>query len=446
MIGMTWAERLDQCIRFLMYVLIFWMPYSQAVIEVCVVLALLLWIIKRAVLFSLTDKTKMSLVETASCFIKSFRPPRNSLTLPIFVFLGLCLVSAIFSEYSSKAMHGLVSKICEWFVIFFLVCESFKNRKHVHIALTTLTITILALALDSIQQYYITHRDIFMGREIVPGERATGSFEAPSGLGAVYTIMLPLFAVQLFDKARTLRYRGFILGTIFLFVWSLILSFSRGAILGVTLSVFLTVFVYCYHLKQRKLKAYLSLYIAALIIIGLSKISLGEYSQFGFLNRKTSDFRVIVWTDTFKMIKDKPFLGHGVNTYMTVFQEKYRRKVLKSYSNRIIYTMYSPTFAHNCFLQIWAESGLFSLLAFLWILLILFRDSVRQIIKFYFEKDRFLFFSFGLLSGLFAFLTQSFFDTNFYSLQLSSYFWYMAGLMMVINGFSIQKERVGQHA
>ncbi|MGE0268334.1 MAG: O-antigen ligase family protein [Candidatus Omnitrophota bacterium] len=443
---MHWTERLDQWIRFLMYVLIFWMPYSQAVIEVCVGLAFLLWIVKRVVLFCLTDKTKMSVVEHGIYFIKSFRPPRNGLTLPIFIFLGFCLASAILSEYSSKAIHGLISKTCEWFVIFFLVCESFKNRKHVHIALTTLTITIIALALDSIQQYYITHRDIFMGRMIKPGARATGSFEAPSSLGAIYTILLPLFALQLFDRAKMPKVRGFILGAIFIFIWSLVLSFSRGAILGIGLSGLFIVFTVLYHLKQEKVKAYVILYLAGLMIVVMSKISLGDYPQFGFLNRRTSDFRIVVWEDTFKMIKDRPLLGHGPNTYMRVFNEKYRRKALGKYRHLMTYSNHSPTFAHNCFLQIWAETGIFSLGAFFWILFRLFKDSIRQIKIFFVDKDDGLFLAFGLLSGLVAFLTQSFFDTNFYSLQLSSYFWYMAGLLMVINGFSIQKERGGQYA
>lgn len=423
-----------------MYILIFWMPYSQAVIEITVILALILWIIKRILVFSAIDRISMSWGKTAVCFLKSFGPPRNQLTTPIFVFLGFCLVSAVLSDSFSNAVHGLITKTCEWFVIFFLVCESFREKKHVLITLTALIISGCALALDSFWQYYITHRDIFLGRTIEPGARAIGSFEAPSSLGAVYTILLPLIAFMFLDKTRKWWMRVFILGVVVIFTWSMILSFSRGAILGVSMSGFFVIFVFLYHLQQKKVKAYVCLYAAALLIIMMSKISLGEYSQFGFLNRSTSDFRIILWDDTFKMIKDKPFFGHGTNTYMKVFKEKYRRKALGKYLHYMTYSDHSPTYAHNCYLQIWAEAGIFSLIAFLWILFRLFKDSIRHIKILFNNNDQFKFLSLGLLSGLVAFLTQSFFDTNFYSLQLSSYFWFMAGIQMVINRTTMEQE------
>ncbi|MBP9855449.1 MAG: O-antigen ligase family protein [Candidatus Omnitrophica bacterium] len=222
------------------------------------------------------------------------------------------------------------------------------------------------------------------------------------------------------------------------------MSFSRGAMLGVCMGIGFSVFVFFYHLRQKKIQAYAVLYAAGLLIIIVSKISLGESAQFGFLNRET-DTRKSVWVDTFKMIKDRPFFGHGSNTYMEVFQDKYRSYSIKKYYETIEFVKHAPTYAHNCFLQIWAETGIFSLLAFLWILFKMFQDSIRQIKIFFRQHDHFLFISMGLLSGLFAFLTQSFFDTNFYSLQLSAYFWYMAGIVMVINRFTIQQEGVGQH-
>lgn len=424
-----------------MYVLIFWMPYSQAVIETTVIMALILWIIKRALVFSAIDKTAMSGQKKAVCFLKSFGPVRNQLTLPIFIFLGFCLVSAVFSDFSAKAVHGLFSKTCEWFVIFFLVCESFREKKHVRSAVTVLIITGCALALDSFWQYYFSHRDIFLGRTIEPGARATASFEAPSGLGAVYTILLPMFTSMLFVTTKKWWVSILKFGIIIIFTWSMILSFSRGSIFGVILSGFFVLFVFHYHIKLNKVKAYACLFAAALLIIVMSKISLGEFSQLGFINRKTSDFRIILWDDTFKMIKDKPFFGHGTNTYMQIFNEQYRRKAVGQYQHYTNYSDHLPTYAHNCFLQIWAETGIFGLLAFLWILFRLFADSIKQIRKLFNHNDPFKFLSLGLLAGLFAFLTQSFFDTNFYSLQLSSYFWFMAGIQMVIN--QITKEQEG---
>lgn len=38
----------------------------------------------------------------------------------------------------------------------------------------------------------------------------------------------------------------------------------------------------------------------------------------------------------------------------------------------------------------------------------------------------------GLLSGIFAFLLQSFVDNHFYSLQLSVYLWFLVGIFVVM--------------
>lgn len=120
------------------------------------------------------------------------------------------------------------------------------------------------------------------------------------------------------------------------------------------------------------------------------------------------------------MIMERPFFGHGINTYMRIFQE-YSREA-----------KWSPTYAHNCFLQLIAETGILGLMSFLYIFVELFRNVLRQIEDQKIQGELRLILI-GLLSGMVAFLIQSFFDTTLYSLQLSIYFWYMVGILMTAN-------------
>jgi len=60
----------------------------------------------------------------------------------------------------------------------------------------------------------------------------------------------------------------------------------------------------------------------------------------------------------------------------------------------------------------------------LWIVLELFKSGIRALKRY---KDPLLL---GLLAGLLAFLTHSFFDTHLYALQLTALFWFMVGLMV----------------
>jgi O-antigen ligase len=78
-------------------------------------------------------------------------------------------------------------------------------------------------------------------------------------------------------------------------------------------------------------------------------------------------------------------------------------------------------YAHNCYLQIWAEAGIFTLLSFLAFLVILLIKGIRA-----FRKNK-SFILLGLICGILGFAVHSFFDTHLYSLQLSALFWLMSG-------------------
>ncbi|MCX5713487.1 MAG: O-antigen ligase family protein, partial [Candidatus Omnitrophica bacterium] len=131
------------------------------------------------------------------------------------------------------------------------------------------------------------------------------------------------------------------------------------------------------------------------------------------------------WLIAGKMIAAHPFLGTGVGTFMANFS-KYLPKE-------------APAYAHNCYLQIWAETGIFSLLSFIAFTASLLYLGVR---KFIVSAD---FLLLGLLGGTAGFLAHSFFDTNLYSLRLAVLFWAWLGLIAArinaFNGVELRAER-----
>jgi O-antigen ligase len=82
------------------------------------------------------------------------------------------------------------------------------------------------------------------------------------------------------------------------------------------------------------------------------------------------------------------------------------------------------SYAHNCFLQIWVETGIFSLISFMIFVISLVYRGVK---KFLVSKDLVFL---GLLSGVVGFLAHSFFDNNLYSLRLAIVFWAWVGLII----------------
>jgi O-antigen ligase len=135
----------------------------------------------------------------------------------------------------------------------------------------------------------------------------------------------------------------------------------------------------------------------------------------------TIAWRLEVWQDSMLMIKDRPLFGHGVNTYMPLFQG-YRRQI-HNY----------PTYAHNCFIQLACEIGLLGVAAFGWIFLRLFLDGWRRIRTMALGQDGLPLLSLGLLASIGAYLVHSFFDTNLYSLQLGVLLWFLVALQYKVN-------------
>jgi O-antigen ligase len=91
-------------------------------------------------------------------------------------------------------------------------------------------------------------------------------------------------------------------------------------------------------------------------------------------------------------------------------------------------------YAHNCYLQIWAETGIFSLLSFLGFLWLLLRQGIRA-----FKKTQ-NYIVLGLTCGLFGYLVHASLDVHFYSLQLAVLFWMWAGILSAASTIALKRE------
>lgn len=135
-----------------------------------------------------------------------------------------------------------------------------------------------------------------------------------------------------------------------------------------------------------------------------------------------------MWKTAWNMIRNNPFLGQGLNTFMANYVR------FKPLEGQIIGSGIS--YAHNCFLQIAAEIGIFGLLSFLWIVLRATLDSInkQRIIKNGFLSSMHL----GLFCGIIAFLIYSAFETSLYSFRLAILFWYSLGLLMALSRIGVK--------
>ncbi|HNV24235.1 MAG TPA: O-antigen ligase family protein, partial [Candidatus Omnitrophota bacterium] len=388
-----------------------------AILEICVVLATLLWLAKRAILV----KAKEIL------WNQFLNPPSSVLNKPIGFFLLACLLSVFLSVSPKISWMGFFFKTLEWFVIYFLILDVFKSTKHLWIALGLFVFTSFITSIDSIIQFHITGKDLLLGREIpVSFYRATAAFKHANLLGAYLTIFIP-FCFLLFFISTKLRFK-LLRSLIFIFsVWALIIAYSRGAWLAVIFSFCVIPFLFLW-LKFFIKKSFVVLIAFVVIIPVLVKVSffLERYkAPTTGVSDNSVPWRLERSKEALEMFKERPVFGYGLNTFMRSY-EKYQ-DVYKTAATRVF-----PTYVHNCYLQILIETGVLGFGTFLWILYVFINYVLNQI-KIQYKKN--IFFSalsMGLLLGIFAFLAHSFVDTHFYSVQISNYLWVHIGLLMVL--------------
>ena len=121
--------------------------------------------------------------------------------------------------------------------------------------------------------------------------------------------------------------------------------------------------------------------------------------------------RISLWKKSFIIIDNHPLFGTGLNTYAQVSPHYYVPRAGNEYP-------------HNSYLHMAAEIGVLGLCSFLWMVVTLFWCGIVAL------KNRGDPLLNGYYSGITAYLVQSFFDTNVYSLQLGIFFWIIIGITL----------------
>lgn len=409
------CQRIDNIIRFLLYGVIFWIPYSPAIVETCIVFSIFLWILKRFILFFSSGLKKKDGREKLSLLFKSFKVQHTYLNGAIGYFILACGFSLLATWFFPQAIRGFFYKTLEWFVVYFLVVEVFQKPKHVFVALGVLSFTAFSSCLDALYQYHFSGKDIFFGHSL-NGGGATAGFKHYNNFGGFLTFVVPLF-FSLVLIYRQSRYFFLAVLMFALSLWAAVITLSRGTWVGIFIGTLMFLFILD---KKKILYVCLGVFFGMVALYLFSNTDTQEKLRIDFHNvQGTFLGRAELWKESRAMIKDRPLFGHGPNMFMGVFQA-YRLNASEA-----------PTYAHNCYIQIIAELGFVGLGCFLWMMFISLKKPFLTLRTAAFNHDRWPYVTLALMSGMLAFLIHSFFDTDFYSLQLSIYFWYMAGLLSI---------------
>ncbi len=399
---------LNNFIEINILLVLFCLPFSKTVVEICVTLSIAAFFVKKI------------FVE------KSF-----ALGVGRNVLIGLSLY-ALFSLISlansqalfMSSLQAFFSKILKWIIFFIVTADTIRTPKQARRIFVTMVFSCALILFDAIYQQYMTGRDFlhypnrypvfkFHARKTGGMSFPTASFPYPNDFSSWINIYLFTFvSMAIFNLKESRIYRGAAAILSAFLAFFLFLTTSSSALLGALLSLAAIVFM---NIRRLLVPVVIVLIVAALAVSFIPYLK--SYLSKGTMDKVLSiNDRKDMWSAGWRIFKQHPVIGNGVNTFFEHFkqfredEDKYRK----------------GSYAHNCYLQMAADIGVLGLASFLYFILVALYSNMRKMIKKTADFGNSL--GLGLLLGIVAFLTQAFFDTNLYSLNLAALFWVAIGI------------------
>jgi len=297
-------------------------------------------------------------------------------------YLLLWLAAALFSAFSapvfSDALEFLI-KQASFFLVYRLALFYFAPEKRERGAFILLAGAALAAAY-AVLQY--AGADFIKWSIYIPGTMGNPN------LVAEYLLMaLPLSFYMAFSGGRKNAALG---AAFFMLVFSgLIVTKSRAGFVGLIISVLVFFFFYTRSLsplfglfiKNNRKRLVASALIAAAAVVaviaatGILSEMLTVYDEMAsvFRGNTSGSVRITLWKTALAVIRDHSFAGCGTGGYRHFYTKYQPYDFMKFVAHFVVHKQ-----AHNDFLQIWAENGIFALGFFLAALAVCFAALARK--------------------------------------------------------------------
>jgi len=357
------------------------------------------------------------------------------LTLPVLAFLAMALASFIAGLANAPLTQTVARHFAEIILsilLFFLMTDTVRDAPRLRLITRFLIIGGSLAALLAVMLYLLpeqTSMNLLSSLRVFnypegPGvlryirddpslpQRATGTSIDPNALGGLLIMMVTLTVPQLFTKQPVLR-RGWLISGLALMALALLLSFSRGSLVGVVVAVGALGVV-----RYRKLLPIMLIALALVLILPQTQGYVTHFfdglqvlgdAQGGDLS---TQMRVGEYTDALILIQRYPIFGVGftgtpdIDTYLKVA---------------------------NLYLMMASEMGLVGLAAFLIVMATLFGSAwrVRARVS---DRPELEPIWWGFHTALFGALIGGVFDHYFFNLDFHhsvTLFWLYVGLAAV---------------
>jgi O-antigen ligase len=275
----------------------------------------------------------------------------NWLYLPLFGLGAFALVQCTFGL--SVYPHLTKLELLRWgayVLFFFLTVESFRSLEQARWFIWFLVIFGFAVSLFAIVQHFTSNdQTIYWSVPLASGGNVFGPYVNRDDFAGFVEVIAPLGLALLFFRAVHREHTALLLLFTIVPIGALMLSASRGGIIGLFFEIALLVFLSrANEIGRKQLLAITGLVLVAgtfIVWLGVSE----AIQKFELLSSSemSTDTRVAMYHDTWHIFADHPWAGTGLGTLQATFPR---------YAS--FYNGFAVDHAHNDYLELLADTGI----------------------------------------------------------------------------------------
>lgn len=326
---------------------------------------------------------------------------------PWLMFLLSALgLSFFFSNNHMASLMGMAIFTSQ--LLFYIMIRSKVKTKENNLTLIRylLITSLFVTAFGVFQYYFINHMPTdWIDKDLYKNisNRAFSTLYNPNVLGS-YLIIIISITLAGFNPSRNISNKLVPLVILVLSYLCMILTFSRGAWLGLAASI-LVIFIFS------KEKPYIITVLGATLLLTLPEFdAVLSRVNIGFLsNDSSNEYRWYLWKVAFKTFTENPLFGTGIGSFGFA---------LPSHAQAAGYLV---SHAHNIYLHLLAEIGLVGFIAFFSYIGIAVYVAYRMMKSSHCKQTRKL--SIGVMAACIGLMVHGTVDATLYLPQLSVFIW-----------------------
>ncbi len=342
---------------------------------------------------------------------KSFNKKFGIVGMFVALMLAVYAISALnsFAKTSSIKIFAVYAVMMSFF---FVVINTIKTKKMFKDLCRAFAISGFLVCLYGLYQYFsgVAGTEKWFDEEMFEGMtvRIYSTLENPNVLGEYILLVFPVTIGLMWTAKKPLS-------KVFYFLlaavdgYALVLTYSRGCWIAVIVAAALYITLVCGKLWG------LALIALPLVPFVIPESIISRFTSIGDMTDTSTSYRVYIWLGTLNMLKD--FWIPGVGMGEAAFKQVY-----PFYS----YSAIVAPHTHNMFLQVWVETGIGGILAFLLLLFFFFKQLCYGHRKTADKSMKVLLVSIG--AAVLAFMVQGMFDNCFYNYRVFMLFWFVLAL------------------